>query len=146
MLTGRRDLATVYLCFFCLLSLTQQPAAQICTRGILKRVKYFQSQAPLTLLDCQLYTPSLDDYENCPRTSIQCFADEVKVLIEEWKTVKDARVFNLNVKLEQLASEINQTNSEECLQCELLQEKKAEDFLEALEKTLTMMNAGSGDR
>ncbi|CAJ1066263.1 interleukin 15%2C like [Xyrichtys novacula] len=106
-------------------------------RGIQQKVRYFINNAPMELLDCRLYTPTINDYQNCPQTTMKCFADEVKVLIEEWETVKDAHVIRLDKMLKQLATKLPQTASE-CRQCELLQEEKAEKFLEYLERTLQM--------
>ncbi|XP_060903250.1 interleukin 15, like isoform X2 [Labrus mixtus] len=122
MLTGRRGVACMYLCFFCLLALTHQ--APIKTGwDILKRVQRFITKVP----------------SKCPKTTMECFAKEVKVLIEEWKTVGAPGVPKLDEKLEDLASELDQTNSD-CSQCELLNEKNATEFLKILEETLQMMN------
>ncbi|XP_060903248.1 interleukin 15, like isoform X1 [Labrus mixtus] len=138
MLTGRRGVACMYLCFFCLLALTHQ--APIKTGwDILKRVQRFITKVPSELSICSLYTPDIYDYQKCPKTTMECFAKEVKVLIEEWKTVGAPGVPKLDEKLEDLASELDQTNSD-CSQCELLNEKNATEFLKILEETLQMMN------
>ncbi|XP_065816866.1 interleukin 15, like isoform X2 [Labrus bergylta] len=122
MLTGRRGVACMYLCFFCLLALTHQATDNV-FRDIVRRVQRFIKNVP----------------SKCPKTTMKCFAKEVKVLIQEWKTVGAAGVPKLDEKLEDLASELDQTNSE-CAQCELLNEKNATEFLKSLETTLQMMN------
>ncbi|XP_044057489.1 interleukin 15, like isoform X3 [Siniperca chuatsi] len=139
MLRGRRALVSVYLCFVCLLSLTAQPAAKPCTQDIIKRVKFLIIKAPDLWLHCRLYTPTIDDFQqNCPSSTLKCFANEIKVLIEEWETVQG--IHSLKIRLEKLASLFNQTESE-CRQCELLEEKEAEVFLKGLHGTLEMMNS-----
>ncbi|XP_020513998.1 interleukin 15, like isoform X1 [Labrus bergylta] len=138
MLTGRRGVACMYLCFFCLLALTHQATDNV-FRDIVRRVQRFIKNVPSELLICSLYTPDIYDYQKCPKTTMKCFAKEVKVLIQEWKTVGAAGVPKLDEKLEDLASELDQTNSE-CAQCELLNEKNATEFLKSLETTLQMMN------
>ncbi|XP_038549917.1 interleukin 15, like isoform X5 [Micropterus salmoides] len=156
MLRGRPAFASVYLCFVCLLSLLpSQLAAKPCTRDILKQVKFLVKLAPsldggwtdgknpaiiTKSVDCRLYTPTIDDYQNCPSSTLKCFADEIKVLIEEWSTVGKIPCFTLNISLTTLASKFNQTESE-CRQCELFREEEAENFLKGLQLTLEMMNS-----
>ncbi|XP_038549919.1 interleukin 15, like isoform X7 [Micropterus salmoides] len=141
MLRGRPAFASVYLCFVCLLSLLpSQLAAKPCTRDILKQVKFLVKLAPSLSVDCRLYTPTIDDYQNCPSSTLKCFADEIKVLIEEWSTVGKIPCFTLNISLTTLASKFNQTESE-CRQCELFREEEAENFLKGLQLTLEMMNS-----
>ncbi|XP_045930887.1 interleukin 15, like isoform X2 [Micropterus dolomieu] len=141
MLRGRPAFASVYLCLVCLLSLLPpQLAAKPCTRDILRQVKVLVKLAPSLSVDCRLYTPTIDDYQNCPSSTLKCFADEIKVLIEEWRTVRILPRFTLNISLTTLASKFNQTESE-CRQCELFREEEAENFLKGLQLTLEMMNS-----
>ncbi|XP_038549914.1 interleukin 15, like isoform X2 [Micropterus salmoides] len=79
-------------------------------------------------------------HKNCPSSTLKCFADEIKVLIEEWSTVGKIPCFTLNISLTTLASKFNQTESE-CRQCELFREEEAENFLKGLQLTLEMMNS-----
>ncbi|XP_041653912.1 interleukin 15, like isoform X2 [Cheilinus undulatus] len=145
MLTGRRGLASVCLCFFCLLTLPQQPAALNCYRDILHRVKTLSKVAPLNSLDCMLYTPAIDDYENCSKSALKCFAAEVTVIIQEWKTIEKVnRKWDLDEKLAEVADLLNQTNPE-CLQCEQLKEENAKDFFRVLETFIQLMNSAPGD-
>ncbi|XP_070761987.1 interleukin 15, like isoform X2 [Enoplosus armatus] len=144
MLRGRLALVTVCLCLVCLrlvclLALPAQPATRLCTQDLIKKVNRLIRRAPsLKWLDCRLYTPTVDDYQNCPSSTLKCFADELKVLVEEWETAQGVR---LNTELEKLALLLfNQTESE-CRQCELLQEENAERFLRGLHSTLEMMNS-----
>lgn len=143
MLVQRRGLMSACLCFFCLLAVTQRLVAQNCIQGILRTVQLFIKKVPMKLTDCRLYTPSIVHYQNCPQTTMQCFADEVKVLIEELKTIEAPSLPDLNKMLDRLAQTLNQNNSE-CPQCELLQEEKAADFLQALRQTLTLMSNEPG--
>ncbi|XP_050921557.1 interleukin 15, like isoform X3 [Lates calcarifer] len=147
MLTGRPALATVLLCLVCLLALKPQPAAAAaaairCTRDIIKWVGELIKKTSDLWLDCRLYTPTIQDYQqNCPSSTLKCFADEVKVLVKEWETVGVVgfRNLKLNIKLEILASRFNQTESE-CRQCELLKVQNATVFLEDLRSTLQIIN------
>ncbi|XP_070685786.1 interleukin 15, like isoform X3 [Pempheris klunzingeri] len=141
MLRRRLALASVYLCLVCMLAPTPQPiAANLCTKDIIKKVQTLIGKAPKLWLDCRLYTPSPEDYEqNCPSSTMKCFADELKVLIQEWETIGAIHGFRFNTKVEKLASLLNQTKPE-CLRCELLKEETAETFLKGLHLTLQMMN------
>ncbi|XP_076592035.1 interleukin 15, like isoform X2 [Chaetodon auriga] len=140
MLRGSLALVSVHLCFFCLSALMPQPATKVCTKDIMNNVQFLINNTSDLLLDCRLYTPTISDYQQkCPSSTMKCFADEVKVLIEEWETVP-YRGFRLNIKLEKLAKSLNQTESE-CLQCEFFKEQKAEKFLNDLHSTLQSMNS-----
>lgn len=143
MLKGRQGLASVFLCFFCLLTLLQQPALS-CYRDILNRVESLSKAAPLNLLDCMLYTPTTNNYENCSKSALKCFAAEVKVVIQEWKTIeKLKRKWDLDTRLNEVAELLNQTNTE-CFQCEQLTEKNATEFFRDLETYIKQMNSNIG--
>lgn len=144
MLTRRPSLATVRLCVLLLLSSSLELPAKAQTRfkgkEIMMKVRaLITTVSSLTRdLDCQLYTPDVEDYRKCPVSTIKCFALEVKVLIEEI----DSRTFrgmNITGKLERLTRSLNQTESQ-CVQCELFQEKNAAEFLERLLNILEEMN------
>lgn len=145
MLTRRPSLATVRLCVLLLLSSSLELPAKAQTRfkgkEIMMKVRaLITTVSSLTRdLDCQLYTPDVEDYrQKCPVSTIKCFALEVKVLIEEI----DSRTFrgmNITGKLERLTRSLNQTESQ-CVQCELFQEKNAAEFLDRLLNILEEMN------
>ncbi|XP_071352851.1 interleukin 15, like isoform X3 [Trachinotus anak] len=140
MLRGSQALVVVFLCFVCLLSLKAQPDARICTQDIVTRVQVLIDKAPDLWLDSKLYTPNITDYEQkCPSSTVKCFAAEIKVLTEEWNTVRRIPRYKLNILLGELAALFNQTESE-CRQCELLTEQNAEKFLQDLLLTLQMIN------
>ncbi|XP_078103292.1 interleukin 15, like isoform X4 [Sander vitreus] len=93
-------------------------------------------------LNCSLYTPTDQDFETCPKSALKCFANETKVLIQEWEDVnfRVVRPYrNLSKKLEILSAKLNQSESE-CRQCEFLNEQNAETFLKQLKSTVEMMN------
>lgn len=142
MLRGRLALVSVYLCLVCLPGLT--PQLRFCPQDIIKHVKYFSGKASaLMWLDCRLYTPTTEDFQNCPISALTCFAGEIKVLIEEWVTVNVSGIRRsiLNKNVEKLAKKLNETIKEsECLQCEHLKEKEAQTFLKHLQETLEMIN------
>nr|XP_046246073.1 interleukin 15, like isoform X2 [Scatophagus argus] len=138
MLRGRLTLASVCLYLVCPLGLRLQPAAKLYTEDVIRRVESL-IVSDLTELDCRLYTPTIEDYQKCPSSTMKCFADEVKVLIEEWENFP-AGGLRLNIKLKKLAKLLNKTEASECLQCELSKEEKAEKFLKDLALTLRTMN------
>uniref|UniRef100_A0A8C9XLA5 Interleukin n=1 Tax=Sander lucioperca TaxID=283035 RepID=A0A8C9XLA5_SANLU len=144
MLRGRLALASVYLFFVCLLGLMPQPAARPCSPDTLRKVGNLIEKAPgmKEKLNCSLYTPTDQDFETCPKSTLKCLANETKVLIQEWEAV-NLRVIrpyrNLSKNLEILSAEINQSESE-CRQCEFLNEQNAEEFLKQLKSTLEIMN------
>ncbi|KAM9359374.1 interleukin 15, like isoform 2-T2 [Symphorus nematophorus] len=139
MLRGKPVLASVHLCFICLLAVMPQPAARRCSLDIVTKVQTVFDDAGLNGLDCRLYTPPIQHFQKCPSSTMKCFADEIKVLIEEWENFPYHH-FKLDLKLKILSSKLNQTESE-CHQCELFTEKTAGEFLNDLLKTLEKMNS-----
>ncbi|XP_059187883.1 interleukin 15, like isoform X4 [Centropristis striata] len=140
LLRGRIAVASAYLCFVCLLAVVSQPVSRPCSKDIIKRVKSLIEKEPqLRWLDCRLYTPTVEDFrQNCPRSTLKCFADELQVLIEEWDLHR-LKKLKLNTRVENLALTLNQTDPE-CLQCELLKEENAKKFLQSLQETIEMAN------
>ncbi|XP_036942077.1 interleukin 15, like isoform X1 [Acanthopagrus latus] len=137
MLTGSLALASVHLCLACLLVLPSQ--SKLCSKDVFSTVHILlQSDPNSTCSGCRLYTPSIEDYkQRCPRSTMMCFANESKVLIEEWDDYRGPR---LDRKLGKLAQWLKQPESE-CRQCEFQKEETAGKFLADLLKTLQMMNS-----
>ncbi|XP_075906241.1 interleukin 15, like isoform X4 [Nelusetta ayraudi] len=133
MLTRRPSLATVRLCVLLLLSSSLELPAEAQTR-----IKGKETMHKTRDLDCQLYTPGVEDYRKCPVSTIKCFALEVRVLVQELDSGPYQKM-NLTGKLEKLTSSLNQTESQ-CVQCELFQEKNAAEFLLRLLNILEEMN------
>lgn len=138
MLRGRPTLASVLLCCICLPVLTQGNKLKPCSRDSIARVENLINDKDLKLLDCMLYTPTTGDYKNCPHSTLNCFADEVKVLIEESNDNIAAKT--LHIMLKRLARRIDQSESE-CLQCESHKEEKVEKFLSDLLEILKQNNS-----
>ncbi|XP_075906239.1 interleukin 15, like isoform X2 [Nelusetta ayraudi] len=144
MLTRRPSLATVRLCVLLLLSSSLELPAEAQTRIKGKETMHkvralLNTVTSLTRdLDCQLYTPGVEDYRKCPVSTIKCFALEVRVLVQELDSGPYQKM-NLTGKLEKLTSSLNQTESQ-CVQCELFQEKNAAEFLLRLLNILEEMN------
>ncbi|XP_062274623.1 interleukin 15, like [Scomber scombrus] len=136
----RPALGTVLLCFICLPTLTpQQSSLTPCSQeGIIHVNNLLNSTLNMNRLGCKLYTPTVIDYENCPRDTLKCFADEVKVIILELNTVPEVtrRLYSI---LNSLSKRFNESKSA-CPQCECHKEEKAEIFLRNLLKTLQRMN------
>ncbi|KAK9520406.1 hypothetical protein VZT92_020294 [Zoarces viviparus] len=141
MLRGRSALARVCLCLVCLLG----PAAELQSRDLLKQVQTLIGIAPqLNDSGCWLYTPTAQDYEKCPSSSLTCFSEEVQVLIDEWANagvIKKGR-FRLKRGLRLLAVKLKKTESE-CSRCELFPEEEAKTFLSKLKETIQKMNSRS---
>lgn len=141
---------SVYLCFVCLLAQRSKPAGR-CFSDMLTSVETVLNQtSDLESLNCSLYTPTPHDYQNCPSAVLKCFAEEIKVLVEEWQIVvlndetssppSFRSLKNLKYGLQRLTKSSNQVEFG-CTQCELFEEKKADLFLGELHSTLQMMCA-----
>lgn len=142
MLRGRIALASVYLCFVCLLGLTPQLAAKLCIDDIFVKLETLIGKVHnLEGLNCTLYTPTTDDYLNCPKSTLKCFANEVKVLTEELEAVNVHGMYNFPLikGLQKLAVRIKKKESD-CRRCEVLIEKEAKLFLDDLKTILQMTN------
>ncbi|XP_047449258.1 interleukin 15, like isoform X3 [Mugil cephalus] len=124
MLRGRSALVGVFLCYVCLLVAEPEIRSPRCSEDIIRRLRALINGAP---------------EKKCPSTTLKCFADEVKVLCEEWEVSNRKSRRNLNTMLQKLASAFNQTETD-CRQCELLEEQSAEKFLNALLSTIEAIN------
>lgn len=130
---------SVRLCFVCLLAMTPQSAARCHSVDVISNVQMLINDTGLNTLDCRLYTPTIEHFQKCPSTTMNCFADEMKVLTEEWENFPYRRL-RLNLKLKILSKNLNQTESD-CPQCEVFEEKTAQQFLEKLISALQTMNS-----
>ncbi|KAM9853096.1 interleukin 15, like isoform 2-T2 [Aulostomus maculatus] len=141
LLRGTPNLATASLCFICLLGLKLQSTATPCSIDVPGQVEYLIGKASETELDCRLYTPTISDYEqNCPNTTLTCFAEELKMLIKEWRSVSTFPKPPLVSGLKSLSSQFNKTESR-CRCCECHKEENATAFLKRLLSTLEVMNS-----
>lgn len=85
-------------------------------------------------LDCRLYTPTIGDcQQGCLIPIINCFAAELKVLIQELDIEPQ------NIQLEKLTQYLNKTELP-CKPCELFEEQDAIQFLKHLKKSLEQIN------
>ncbi|XP_031429148.1 interleukin 15, like isoform X2 [Clupea harengus] len=91
-------------------------------------------------LDCRLYTPTVDDYKICTLSTLNCFAEEVKVLDMEIEDRTLRVVFALRKRLKKLTLNINEKLKNktqiQCPPCEIHTEQAAAVFLEALNSVL----------
>ncbi|XP_076002198.1 interleukin 15, like [Genypterus blacodes] len=139
MLRGRPALANVYLCLIFLPVLTLQVLR--CSHDSLSQVNGLSDKVKdLEGLECRLYTPTKEDYQICPSSTLSCFAAETDVLIKEWGTVISLPKLKVASSLRTLASRFNQTAELDCRQCELHKEEEADTFLGSLRSVLEMMN------
>ncbi|XP_054459451.1 interleukin-15-like isoform X2 [Anoplopoma fimbria] len=142
MLRGRLSPASLYLCLVCLLGLPTQPAAKPCrTEDLLTRLNKTIINTTLQDLTSRLYTPTREDFQKCPRSTLRCLSAEIHVLFEEWKTITVQAPGELRMKsmLEKLQLYFSEKEPM-CRKCELLQEKNAEEFLKQLHEIIQMAN------
>ncbi|KAM8905489.1 interleukin 15, like [Spinachia spinachia] len=151
MLRVRSAIASVFLGFVYLLGPTPL-AAGICTKDLLRQVKSMIKISPqLKHSGCRLYTQNATDFQqSCTVSTLRCFSTEMEVLVTEWKL---ANIHNVTIPpcrlgrgLQQLANRfslLKNTTTAECRQCELLQQKEAEEFLQELKGTLEKINSNS---
>ncbi|KAG8001686.1 hypothetical protein GBF38_002672 [Nibea albiflora] len=111
MLTGWLALASVHLCLVCQLPAVL-PGPNLCSHDLHTNVQTLISSSDVTLLDSKLYTPTIDDYKKCPRSTMKCFAEEMKVLIVEWETIPYKGI-NLSHRLNKLVKKLNQVRRKE---------------------------------
>uniref|UniRef100_A0A674NBJ6 Interleukin-21 n=1 Tax=Takifugu rubripes TaxID=31033 RepID=A0A674NBJ6_TAKRU len=122
------------LCVIFLLTVALQLAAQkACSYDIIISVQTLINSTP-TGLDSRLYTPTINDYDKCPESTLMCFAEEVKVL----KYESEIEAFSLIRKLRRIAGSFKKPD---CLQCELSAERATKQFLRDLLTVLQHMNA-----
>ncbi|XP_069017128.1 interleukin 15, like isoform X3 [Embiotoca jacksoni] len=144
MLRERTALVSVFLCFVCVLARPPQTTARTkrCqTQDIIQRVQILMNAAPTQSLDGRQYTPTVLNYEqNCPKTTLNCFADELKVLIDEWGVHVCSDCSKLDLKVKKLAN-TNKPESPACGPCEVMPEEDAVKFLQDLITTLQLMNS-----
>ncbi|XP_071387925.1 interleukin 15, like [Centroberyx affinis] len=145
MLRGRPALMSVFLWFVYLP--VQTSGAPACSREAVHIVSNLTQKAKETeWLTSRLYTPTMDDYNKCPISTLKCFAQEVKVLKVEWPsngptTTTTTNLLQLARHLGNLGRQINQTCNQ---MCELHEEKAAGEFLETLKVILQSMNVACG--
>ncbi|TNN01405.1 interleukin 15, like isoform X1 [Takifugu flavidus] len=130
------------LCVIFLLTVALQLAAKkACSYDIIISVQtLINSTSSLTGLDSRLYTPTIDDYIKCPKSTLMCFAEEVKVLQRE----SESKAFSLIRMLRNVAGSPFQPQPQpqpDCLQCEVHAERATEQFLGDLLTVLQRMNA-----
>ncbi|XP_061733712.1 interleukin 15, like isoform X2 [Nerophis ophidion] len=85
MLRPRSALMGMVLCMACLI----EAPGQILSPDLVQEVEYLMKEDPTLCAGCKLYTPTWRDYQCCPVTTLECFSDEVNVLIWEWKVVPE---------------------------------------------------------
>ncbi|KAF7652923.1 hypothetical protein LDENG_00090490 [Lucifuga dentata] len=144
MLRGSLAAVSVFLCLLYPSILASQWSNQLkpCSANGLGQVRFLLSKVQdLEWLDCRLYTPTMEDYQqNCPSSTLSCFAAETNVLIAEWTTATLLKKRTLVSILGHLASRFNQTEGSECHQCEFHKEEEAKMFLNTLSSVLERMN------
>lgn len=130
------------LFLYLLIILTRQIKCQSrCSKESVVMVKRISRELSQVINDSMLYTPTLDDYEqNCSKSTLMCFALEVKVLFVEIQNVAKYRSHPLPRVLKTL-TDMLQDKMKPCPDCEFYQEKRAETFLETLQDVLQRMNA-----
>ncbi|RVE65256.1 hypothetical protein OJAV_G00134410 [Oryzias javanicus] len=107
-----------------------------CPGSVIVRVETLRNDSCLqNCSDSTLYTPdNLDFEQRCPRTTLACFAAELKVLTDELSISGCSSFSRIAQRLETLSKRYEA--EEDCLQCELLQEKSVDRFLSSLLSTL----------
>ncbi|XP_047248512.1 interleukin 15, like isoform X3 [Girardinichthys multiradiatus] len=119
MLRGSSALVSVFLCSVCLVVvLTRSPAPskkRPCSKDIIIKVTSLKkSLLNQTLVNCTLYTPTIEDYkQKCPSAAFKCFADEMIVLSEELKI--SGLTYDLALSLNRMLKRLAQSFKQEHL-------------------------------
>ncbi|KAL3056891.1 hypothetical protein OYC64_007384 [Pagothenia borchgrevinki] len=137
MLRGGLFLVSVSLCLVCL---TAAPARN-CSRDLQKNVRTFLTKAKeLKSLECELYTPTVDQYKNCSQSTMNCLINEMNVLFLEWEA---ADLSNISVLKREMFSKLDSFGEmipeRDCPKCESHEVENAETFLEGLQSIFQFM-------
>uniref|UniRef100_A0A3Q0SVC5 Interleukin n=1 Tax=Amphilophus citrinellus TaxID=61819 RepID=A0A3Q0SVC5_AMPCI len=127
---GRPALVSVFLSFVCIITVS----SRFCSKDLVVRVRQASCLCHLSFI--------LSLQQNCPWTTMKCFASEMDVLIDEWEVRPTFQ--RLRNQLGKLAKRFNQaceTVESGCPQCEVLKEENATTFLESLLSTLENINS-----
>lgn len=103
--------------------------------GMLKYTNAMQSS-----IDGGLYTPNKADYENCPKSTLSCFAEEVRVLMYHIPALRESL---LNRRLTSINT---REDHGYCPQCEFNNMESTETFLHTLKYILQKINEHSCGR
>ncbi|KAG5837303.1 hypothetical protein ANANG_G00237870 [Anguilla anguilla] len=91
-----------------------------------------------------LYTPNKADYEKCPKSTLTCFAEEVKVLLYHIPALQK-KIEKIKGDLNRRLTSINKREDHgNCSQCEVNKMESAVTFLKTLKYILQMINERSG--
>ncbi|XP_067102728.1 interleukin 15, like isoform X2 [Osmerus mordax] len=124
---------SLWLLCLAIFTVTLTDSDPICSRETIKDINNVLREVKMKPFDCNLYTPDLEDYENCPNSTLTCFADEAEVLMYEGAINKR---LGLKRRLDSLKRQITKKDKDGCSQCEFYPEKAAEDFLTSLKSFL----------
>uniref|UniRef100_A0A672H760 Interleukin n=1 Tax=Salarias fasciatus TaxID=181472 RepID=A0A672H760_SALFA len=135
MLKAQVALVSVFLCA----AVSTRAVDRRCLRELPLQISQIWKSAPVQRrTDGALYTPTTENYTNCPGATLRCFAAEMKVLMKEWE-ITNVRL-SLSNALNKTSRRFQQPDSD-CLHCELLQEENGQTFLERLTEVVQMMNS-----
>ncbi|XP_046719645.1 interleukin 15, like isoform X1 [Silurus meridionalis] len=116
-----------------------------CSMETIRHVQLFMGNLSKGAVnDSKLYTPTLSNYwmlqgvvfslqQNCSRSTLNCFAEEMIVLVQETETNTE-----LPIRLKKLIRHLNDKMTS-CPQCEVYKEEKAATFLSTLLTILQSM-------
>lgn len=138
MLRARAALVSVFLCVVVQSACSARVVDRRCLRDLPRRIQQISNSTPVQRWnDITLYTPTTENYTNCPSATLQCFAAEMKVLIRE-SEITNTRL-HLSGALNKTSIRFKQLDAD-CLDCELLQEENGKAFLDRLLEVVQLMN------
>ncbi|XP_053363880.1 interleukin 15, like isoform X2 [Clarias gariepinus] len=129
--------------------LRQVRCNSFCFHETLKLVELLQKDFPTTEYDSRLYTPTLSNYEtlqgvvfslqqNCSRSTMECFGEEMNVLLQETQKTKFLPIQKLPKRLNSLKDRLKD-KVDACPKCEIYKEEDAKKFLATLLRILQLM-------
>ncbi|XP_047676956.1 interleukin 15, like isoform X2 [Tachysurus fulvidraco] len=118
---------TPLLFYFGAMVLRQAKCNAQCSKETLRLVDAFRHMLPkMEFNDFRLYTPTLQNYKNCSRSTMECFAKEMIVLVSETDEAS-----KLPIRLQKLQQNLS-NKIPPCPKCEVYNETQAEIFLNTL--------------
>ncbi|XP_033979624.1 interleukin 15, like isoform X1 [Trematomus bernacchii] len=137
MLRGALFLVSVSLCLVCL---TAAPARN-CSIDLQTNVgKLLMKAKELKSLECELYTPTVDQYKNCSQSTMNCLINEINVLFLEWEAADLSNISKHKTAMFSILDSFGEMIPErDCPKCESLEVENAETFLAGLQSILQFM-------
>ncbi|KAL0972823.1 hypothetical protein UPYG_G00195190 [Umbra pygmaea] len=139
MLSGHYTDSHLFVLFLFFNAMIIKQAYGHVTIEMISDLRKISKDKKMVSLDSRLYTPTASDYQNCSRSTLECFSKEVDVLFSESNDPVDKSYSRLSLKLKQLAFKV-QNKDKTCPHCEVYEEQPPKVFISTLTKIVQELN------